>query len=265
VSVATLLGVKDAHATDQDKNPLGLALTAASGPGVWQYELPGGLWQNVPATLSDASVLLLPGSALLRFSPTLDHSGTATLSWDAWDGTQGTAGTSGFAVTGTGGATAFSSTSATATLTVVPSQHPPAWSGSGATLTPVVPGNSNPAGDTVASVFGSFFEHASATVGIAVSGVSGTKNGQWQYSTDGGTMWQSLAAASAIQARLLAANDLLRFVPNAGFLGTVSLTAYAWDGSTGTAGGTARPRGSAFSSTPLTATCLVNTAPQLAS
>src|SRR4029077_851179 len=74
VSVATLL--KDASATDADKNALGLALTGVSGPGVWQYELAGGLWQNVPATLSDASVLLLPSSAMLRFNPTVNHSGT---------------------------------------------------------------------------------------------------------------------------------------------------------------------------------------------
>jgi hypothetical protein len=262
VSVASLL--KNATATDADKNALGLALTGASGPGVWQYELSGGVWQNVPATLSDASVLLLPSTAMLRFDPTLDHSGIASLSWDAWDGTQGTAGQQGFALNGAGGATAFSSTSASATLTVLPSQRPPAWnSSSGATLTPVLPGTSNPSGDAVASVFGSYFESASAAVGIAVSAVSGTKNGQWQYSTDGGTTWLSLATASATQARLLAANDRIRFVPNAGFLGTVSLTAYGWDGSTGTAGGTARPKGNAFSSTPLTTTCLINTAPSL--
>ena len=44
VSVATLL--KGASATDQDKNPLGLALTVADGggAGTWQYELAGGVW-----------------------------------------------------------------------------------------------------------------------------------------------------------------------------------------------------------------------------
>jgi hypothetical protein len=115
----------------------------------------------------------------------------------------------------------------------------------------------------VASVFGSYFEDPGVPVGIAVSGVSGTKNGQWQYSTDGGTTWQNLPVVSASKALLLSANDLLRFVPDGKFLGIVTLTAYAWDSSTGTSGGTARPKGSAFSSTPLNATCLVNTAPTL--
>src|SRR5262249_40860919 len=145
------------------------------------------------------------------------------------------------------------------------------WSGSGAALTPVVPGTT-PAGDTVASIFGSYFRAApSATMGIAVTAVSGPKNGQWQYSIDGGTTWLSLATVSAKQARLLSANDLIRFVPKAGFLGTVSLTARAWDGTGGfadgstvnfthknTAGGT-----TPFSAGSLSAVCLVNTAPKL--
>lgn len=53
-------------------------------------------------------------------------------------------------------------------------------------------------------------------------------------------------------------------MPNQGFLGTVSLTAYAWNGSAGnSAGNTVNPHGSDFSSTTLTASCLVNTAPIL--
>jgi hypothetical protein len=122
-----------------------------------------------------------------------------------------------------------------------------------------------PQGYTVASIFGGHFEDPSATVGIVVSGVTGTKSGQWYYSTDGGTNYQKLPTVSATSALLLSATDLLAFVPNAGFLGTVTLTAYAWDGggAGNNAGGMARPHGSDFSSTTLTATCLVNTAPEL--
>jgi RHS repeat-associated protein len=262
VSVATLL--KNASAADADKNPLGLALTGVSGPGAWQYELAGGVWQNVPATLSDASVLLLPSTAMLRFDPTTNQSGAATLSWDAWDGTQGSAGSNGFVVGGTGAATAFSSTSAMATVTVTASTHPPAWSSKTAALTPVRPADINPPGNTVASVFASYFEDQGKTVGIAISGVSGTALGQWQYKKAGDTSWTNLPSVSASQALLLSANDMIRFLPNGkGGLGTATLTAYAWDGSTGSDGGTAPAKGSAFSATPLTATCLVNTAPTL--
>jgi len=261
VSVATLL--KDAHASDPDKDALGLALTAVSGNGVWQYELPHGMWENVPSTVSDASVLLLPGTALLRFDPTPDYSGQAVLSWLAWDETQGKAGQQGFDLSGSGGATAFSSTSASAALTVTASQHPTAWSGKGATLTPVQPTDSNPPGNTVASVFGNHFDDQGKTVGIAISGVGGTSLGQWEYTLAGGSMWQNLPAISTKKALLLSANDLIRFLPNGNGLGTATLTAYAWDGSTGTDGATAHVKGSAFSTTTLTATCLVNNAATL--
>jgi hypothetical protein len=186
------------------------------------------------------------------------------LSWDAWDGTQGTAGQQHFAPPATlGGATAFSATSAGATLRVTPSQHPPAWSGSSATLTPVVPGDPNPPGDTVAAVFGASFQAPGAPgVGIAVSGVSGPKGSRWEYSTDGGTTWHSLAGVSTSQAVLLSAEDRIRFVPP-GFLGTAKLTAYAWDGSAGSPGDRVRVKGGAFSAKPLTAICLVNSAPTL--
>ncbi len=83
------------------------------------------------------------------------------------------------------------------TLNITASATPPApaWIGTGAVLTPVVP-NTTPAGNTVANVFSAYFADPGVTVGIAVSGVTGTKNGTWQYSTDGGTNWLSLASAS---------------------------------------------------------------------
>jgi hypothetical protein len=172
-----------------------------------------------------------------------------------------------FAIASTGGATAFSSSTATATLTVMPVHHAPTWSGSGAALTPVLPGATNPPGDTVASIFGSYFNDSNlgTAVGIAVSGLTGTTDGTWQYALGGSNSWQNFGTLPAGQARLLSANDRIRFVPNPGFLGTVALTAYAWDASTGTDGGTGAVSGStALSSTTLTATCLVNTAPTLA-
>ncbi len=39
---------------------------------------------------------------------------------------------------------------------------------------PVVPNTTTPQGNTAARIFGSYFEDPSATVGIAVSGVTGT-------------------------------------------------------------------------------------------
>jgi hypothetical protein len=46
------------------------------------------------------------------------------------------------------------------------------------------------------------------SLGIAVSGLTGTANGQWQFSTDG-TTWQNIGAVSATSALLLANSDFI--------------------------------------------------------
>ena len=83
---------------------------------------------------------------------------------------------------------------------------------------------------------------AGALSGIAVTAVDNT-NGTWQYSTDGGGVWNAFGAPSVTNARLLAADadNLVRFVPNANFNGTVAggLTFRAWDQTSGSDGGTA--------------------------
>jgi hypothetical protein len=83
---------------------------------------------------------------------------------------------------------------------------------------------------------------ASALNGIAVTAVDNT-NGAWQYSTDGGTIWNAFGSPTGATARLLAAdaNTYVRFVPNVNWSGTASggLTFRAWDQTTGTAGATA--------------------------
>ncbi len=101
-----------------------------------------------------------------------------------------------------------------------------------------------------------------------MTALSGATNGTWQYSSDG-TSWMDIGTVSAGKALLLSAGYRLRYVPKAGFLGTATLTAYAWDGSVGQVGTLFNISGEtggtgAFSRTPLTTTCLVNTAPTLA-
>ena len=101
-------------------------------------------------------------------------------------------------------------------------------------------------------------------VGIAITGLSGTTSGAWQYQLAGSTTWNNIGSVSASQALLLSAEDLIRFVPDKeSFLGTVSLTAHAWDGRTGSHGSKTHMQGSGFSAGTLTATCLVNTVPAL--
>ena len=275
VAVSSLLTT--AGYSDPNGNGLsqGVAIVgvSANAPGSWQFMLSGGSWQALPAP-SLSSALLLPSTASLRFVST-NQIGTATLSYLGWDQTQGTAGKS-FDIAGQGGASAFSATSATASIVV---RQAPSWSaGTGASFTSFLPGTYNvanagtPAGNTVASVFGSFFQDIdpSKSVGVAVVGLTGTANGTWQFSTNGGSSWTSFSTVSSVAAVLLSTNDMIRFVPKTStFAGVVTLTALAWDG-TGSDGGTvnlsaAGSTGGAtpFGATTLVASCTVNTAPVL--
>jgi Tfp pilus assembly protein FimT len=126
-----------------------------------------------------------------------------------------------------------------------------------------------PAGDTVANIIASAGGDritdldAGALEGIAVIGVDKT-NGQWQYSTTGGSTWLTFGAVSDTAAVLLDSTALIRFVPNAEYNGSAgNLSFRAWDqtvgadGDTGvdvsTNGGT-----TAYSSATETATLTVN-------
>ena len=80
-----------------------------------------------------------------------------------------------------------------------------------------------------------------AVAGIAVTCVDNS-NGAWQYSINGGSTWNNFNAPTESIARLLSAdpNNYVRFVPTANWNGTVNngLTFRAWDGASGTSGGT---------------------------
>lgn len=73
--------------------------------------------------------------------------------------------------------------------------------------------------------------------GIAIVSAD-SKNGAWQYTTDG-TAWLPLGDVDGNSARLLLADALtaLRFVPRADYNGIVPLTFRAWDGSDGRSNG----------------------------
>ncbi|MCA9091973.1 MAG: cadherin domain-containing protein [Planctomycetaceae bacterium] len=82
-------------------------------------------------------------------------------------------------------------------------------------------------------------QDAGALKGFAVIDATNSK-GNWEYSTDGGTTWSSLADTSTTNARLLNENARIRFVPSSRkFKGEVSLTIVAWDQTSGVNGGTA--------------------------
>ncbi len=256
-------------ASDPDKEALkGVAIVAASGPGTWQYSLNGQTWLSM-GTVSESVALLLPNTAQVRFLPGLHQSGQAKLSYRAWDETAGTAGTL-FTVNGSGGAYAFSSTEAVTTLTIEPINHAPTWTGTAPQLTPILPDTIAPSGESIDSIFSGNFSDVDGgtTIGIAVTGLVGTGQGSWEYLLSGSQSWQTVGHISPSTALLLSGIDQIRFVPASGFTGTVSLQAYAWDGSSGSDGSTVNlsSRGAtggttAFSTTSLSAPLAVDISP----
>ncbi len=127
--------------------------------------------------------------------------------------------------------------------------------------------------DLIATTAGISDANAGAQQGIAIVGAD-PANGTWQYTADGGTTWNAFPATSPNSALLLAAdaNTKIRFLPNANFVGTLpnAITFHAWDGITGTNGGTAdvatdlinngasSPFSSAFETASLTVTPLIS-------
>ncbi|GAA6620803.1 DUF4347 domain-containing protein [Scytonema sp. NUACC26] len=81
---------------------------------------------------------------------------------------------------------------------------------------------------------------AGALQGIAIVQTN-TTNGQWQYSTDGGTAWNQVGTVSTTSALLLASdqNTKIRFIPKPNFTGDISdgITFHAWDRTNGVNGG----------------------------
>ncbi|MGL4552644.1 MAG: cadherin-like domain-containing protein, partial [Gemmataceae bacterium] len=242
-TVDTFLGQS---VSDADAGALrGIAVTGVSEPanGTWMYSLNGGRNWVALGGVSDRSALLLRGGDKIRFVPAAGFIGDVALTYRAWDRTRGGAGgRADLAPAGmTGGATAFSTAAETATLAVAPANDRPVLDAAPTRLlTSILPGATDPAGDAV----GQFMVSAvtdpdgGASIGMAITAaVSSAKTGRWQYRTMSWLgPWVDVGTIPARRALLLGALAGIRFLPAAGFRGTVQLSYRAWDESTGVAG-----------------------------
>jgi len=129
----------------------------------------------------------------------------------------------------------------TVTISLIDVNDAPVLDANGVmSLTPINQGDFNNNGTLVSVLLSSAGgnritdQDAGAKQGIAVIAAD-TTNGNWQYSTDGGSTWLKLGAVSNKAARLLSSDSLIRFVPNAGYNGTVTngISFRAWDQTTG--------------------------------
>jgi hypothetical protein len=108
--------------TDVDgSGPSGMAISAKSGLGTWEYSTDNANWTGI-GTVSTSSALLLSSTAYVRYTATATLE-AATLTVSGWDQSTGTASTNGTRrttdISENGGATAFSSGTATVRQVVI--------------------------------------------------------------------------------------------------------------------------------------------------
>ena len=136
ISLATFInnGSGTTTITDADSGAVigGIALTGTTGKGTWAYSLDGTNFTDVGTVAAD-SALLLPNNAYLRYTPDGTDTETATITYRAWDTTSGTSATDADTTTN-GGATAFSTASDTASLSVTSPNHAPVLTPAGPSL-----------------------------------------------------------------------------------------------------------------------------------
>jgi hypothetical protein len=204
-----------------------------TGNGSWQYSVDGGSnWTDVGSVSTNAA-LLLRASDYLRFVPDGDNADSASLSFYAWDATSGVAGGSAD-VTVRGGTTAFSSAGGASAITVNAVNDAPLL-GVGQDFIAITEDDTANAGQLVSSLFTSSDIDAGALSGIAIDSADSGR-GTWEFSTDGGTNWNSIGSVSGSSALLLRSTDRVRFVPDGQNADEATIGFRAWDQSTGAAG-----------------------------
>ncbi|WP_448680774.1 Ig-like domain-containing protein [Pseudomonas nicosulfuronedens] len=238
VTVASLLA-GTTHA-DLDGPASGIAITASSGGGGWEYSTDGLNWTSI-GSVSNSAALLLSSTTQLRFVPDGNNGSAASLTFRAWDQSAGTASTNGVRNTAdtssNGGSSAYSNGTAQTTLIISSVNDAPVLASASPTLTGLTDTDINTPGMAVSAFAAGDITDVDtgAVKGIAITGL-GTGIGTWQYSTNGGASWQDVGPVADSAALLLRSTDRVRFVPD-GVHGTVAtLTYHAWDQTGSTAG-----------------------------
>ncbi len=275
-SLLTLLGTNYVPYDAADSK--GVAIYSAPFTnGVWQFSTNGGsTWSNMPS-LSGTQHYLLAGVAsnMIRFVPTADYNGSASLSFRAWDMTSETSGTT-VNVSNTGSTTIYSSGTATATITITSVNDAPVMSGTYA-FADVNASSGISAPVSVESILSSFTitdaddANAQTTIGLAIT-YADTAIGTWYYSVDNQTTWNAMTSVTSSAAIHFSRTGLeyIKFVPTSTTThGSTSIQIRAWDktnsgeisnqvGNASSGGGT-----TAYSINTFTLNCAVTIVPEV--
>ncbi|MBE2257756.1 MAG: DUF4347 domain-containing protein, partial [Rhodobacteraceae bacterium] len=243
IEVSTLLGVSVSdvdHAAAQ-----GIAVGSVdAGNGSWQFSLDStngvdGSWSSVGSVSATSSLLLAP-SSWLRFIPDGKNATAAEFTYRAWDQTSGsTGGRANSSLSGE--TTAFSTVANVVSLTVTAVNDAPLLADTPLAMTQTEDAGAaiGAAGTLISSLVGGISDvDTGASTGGALWLGPDAGNGTWRYSIDNGSNWSDLDAPDAGNARLLATDARIYFVPNANYNGVqaAALTVRAWDRSSGANG-----------------------------
>ena len=227
-----------ASISDANLNSVGgIAVVGVTGGGAWAYSLDGVTFQTM-TSVSASSALLLPATVKIRFTPN-GQAGEATIAFRAWDTTTGAvAGRADLSATSaTGGTTAFSTDTDTATVTVDDVTD-------STVLTQADPSMGSTTGGTakIISLTGTFINNGTGTTTItatnsgAVAGgialIDTTGAGAWQFSIDNGTTFEDLPLVGDDSALLLNKNAKLKYTPADTNDEVATITYRAWDATT---------------------------------
>ncbi len=248
------------NVTDVDSaSQLGIAIIATNTSDLaCYYSLNNGSTWTPMGAVSNSFARLLAANGTNRVycnaGSGVSGSYSNAITFRAWDQTSGIDG--GLAsVASNGGATAFSTATDTATLTINSSNHAPVLDNTKSpTLNSIAENSGTPSG-TVGTSIATLVDlttpaggldnvtdsDASPSSGIAV--IAKDSGLICYYSINDGSSWVSLGEPSTSSARLLAANSSTRIycraVINVDGVVTAAITFKAWDQTSGTNGGTA--------------------------
>jgi hypothetical protein len=244
ITVASLTG---SSLGDVDAGALpGIAIIAATGTttGRWQFSTDGlnnwtsfGTLASTFGKVSSSRALLLDANHRLRYLPNpgytlITSAPLPAILYRAWDQTSGSAGQP-KSIVAVGGTTAFSVQMQTARVRV---NDAPVLTSAARSLGPTASNRAFTA--TVAALLGSSVTDVGTGTrqGIAVTGLTTSAGGRWQFSLDGGATFFDFGMPAESAARLLRATDRVRYVPRKGATGTATITFRAWDQTTHAAG-----------------------------
>ena len=222
--------------SDDDQNAtIGIVVVSLDPRnGIWEYSLDSGLvWNEIQTNVSREFGLALDLLASVRFDPHRNFHGVASFTFVGWDQTDGSQ-TGSYIDARSGSDTdAFTPDSRRVNMEVAAVNDAPVLLNVPFNGTVILEDNRDSVGDTIASLLIYAYDiDDPSQLGITITDAD-QENGLWQFTNDGGVVWEEFGNISETSALLLwsqpASLRRVRFIPDLDFNGQSSFQFLAWD------------------------------------